>query len=314
MPAFNAEATIGAAARSVLDQTCDDLELVVVDDGSTDGTASALAALEGDERLQLLRQPNSGAAAARNTGLTAARGRLVSFIDSDDLWMPTYLAEMSDALDRSPGAGLAYTDAWTLDRQRGRIGAATAMHWQDPPLPPPAEPTAFLRELLRRNFVYTATMVPAAVFEHVGPFRATLPAAIDYEMWLRIVAHGYRAVRSPHLLAVYTRGRPGSISSNRTTVLSSLVEVFGLVAESYPVDDETRALARRRRQEMRAELVALQGGGGLDGLWRARLRPRVVRARNAVFRRDGWLAEPPAEVVAAFPEIGRDGPSVARHD
>src|SRR4051794_17458509 len=168
MPAYNTAATIGDAIRSVLAQTCSDFELVVVDDGSSDETASVVEQLAVDGRIRLLGQENQGAAAARNAALAAARGRYVSFIDSDDLWLPAYLDAMAAVLTQAPHAGFGYTDAWTIDRRTGRIGTATAMEWQRPPAAPPATADALLLELLDRNFVYTAATVPRAVFEDVG--------------------------------------------------------------------------------------------------------------------------------------------------
>ena len=303
MPAYNTGGSVAAAVRSVLAQTRSDLELVVVDDGSRDDTAAIVEALQAeDARVRLVRQENQGAAAARNNGIAQARGRFVSFIDSDDLWLPTYLEAMGAALEQAPAAGFAYTDAWTLDAD-GRVGTATAMQWQHPPAAPPETAEELMLELLLRNFVYAAVTVPKAVFEAVGPFDASLRAAIDYEMWLRMASRGYTAVRPPGLLAVYTRDRPGSISSNRAVVVGSLAGIYDRLADDPALEQEARDLARRRAQEVRAELSALQGARGLDAAWRAQVRPALIRARNTVLRRDGWRATPPPELVEAFPAL-----------
>lgn len=90
LPTFNRLDVIGRAVASVILQTHADWELIVVDDGSTDGTLERLQGL--DPRLRLLRQPNQGVYGARNTGLAAARGRWITFLDSDDAWMPHFLA------------------------------------------------------------------------------------------------------------------------------------------------------------------------------------------------------------------------------
>jgi glycosyltransferase involved in cell wall biosynthesis len=305
MPAFNAAGTVAEAIRSVQRQSVSDWELIVIDDGSTDATAGIVRGFLADARIRLVSTENRGAAAARNEGLASASGRSVAFIDSDDLWMPTFLAGMRDALAERPDAGLVYTDAWTVDRPSGRVGAVSAMHWQRPPLPPPSDPEAFLIELLERNFIYTATVVPVEVLGRVGPFRESLAAAIDYEMWLRILAHGYPACRSRGLLAVYSRGRAGSISSDRARVYASLGAVYRVAASEHPLSPEMRVRALARARAVDAELAALAGSGGLAAGWRRTVRPGLIRARNAVLRRDGWLAAPPAEVAAAFPTIVR---------
>jgi GT2 family glycosyltransferase len=266
-----------------------------------------------DKRVRLLSQENRGAAAARNAGVERARGRFIGFIDSDDLWLPRYLEEMGAALERRREAGFAYTDAWALDATAGRIERATAMAWQHPPAEPPPDAESLLLELLARNFVYTAVTLPREVFDTVGLFDVSLRAAIDYDMWLRVAAHGYKAVRPPGLLAVYRRGRPGSISTNRPVVLESLVRVYERVANELPVSTSARSLATRRSDVMRAELAAVQGASGFDAVWRRRVRPALAHTKNRLLRREGWLDPPPPEVVEAFPQllVGRSGRTVS---
>ena len=303
MPAFNTAATIGSSIQSVLAQTRPDFEVIVVDDGSTDDTAGVVDGLKADERIQLIRQDNQGAAAARNVALMAARGEYVAFLDSDDLWLPTYLEAMAATLAEGADAGFSYTDAWTLDPATGRIGTATAMAWQQPPAEPPPTAELLLLALLDRNFIYTAVTVRRTVFDRVGLFDESLRAAIDYDMWLRIAAHGYTAVRPRGLLAVYRRGRVGSISRNRANVYASLSRVYERVANELPVSEHARNAAQRRLITVSAELAALEGTPGLDRAWRVGVRPRVVRARNALLRRDRWRDVPPSEVAEAFPEL-----------
>src|SRR5262245_9882120 len=103
MPAYNVEPFVAEAARSVLAQTFRDLELVVVDDGSTDGTADVVAAIAATEpRVRLVRQPNRGLAGARNTAMRMARGDIFALLDSDDLWEPEFLGEQVAILDARP--------------------------------------------------------------------------------------------------------------------------------------------------------------------------------------------------------------------
>jgi len=303
MPAYNTAATVGDAVRSVLAQTRRDFELVVVDDGSTDATPAAVERLAGDPRVHLLTQENRGAAAARNTAVERARGRYLSFIDSDDLWLPDYLERMAGVLERTPAAGFAYTDAWVLDATSGRIARASAMAWQHPPAEAPPSAERLLLELLARNFVYTAVTMPRAVVETVGPFDASLRAAIDYDMWVRIAAHGLPAVRPEGRLAVYRRARPGSISANRAAVFESLVRIYERIATDLAVATPARDLARQRAALARAELAALRGAHGVDAVWRRRLRPAAVGVKSRLLRRDAWLDPPPPEVVEAFPHL-----------
>lgn len=302
MPAYDTAATVEGAIRSVLQQTERRFELLVVDDGSRDDTADR-AERSGDPRVRVVRQENRGAAAARNEGIRLSTGRLVAFIDSDDLWLPGYLAGMRDLFEADTGVGLLYTDAWVLDPASHRVATESAMHWQRPPSAPPASADAFLEQLLDRNFVYSATVVPRVVFAELGPFDASLRAAIDYEMWLRILAAGYRAARLPGLQCVYRRDRPGSISADRSKVLASLVEVYGRLAENGTVDGARRAQARRRAEETRRELDAFLHPRTAGSRWRRVVRPVLVRLRNAVLRKDRWRRDVPAELRAALPWV-----------
>src|SRR4051794_20421491 len=103
MPAYNADRHLGGAVESVLRQSFTDLELLIVDDGSTDRTVEvARGFAAGDARVRVLQQPNAGPGPARNTGFGAARGRLFAFLDSDDAWDEAFLAEHVAVLDARP--------------------------------------------------------------------------------------------------------------------------------------------------------------------------------------------------------------------
>jgi GT2 family glycosyltransferase len=107
LPTFQRRRLVCSAIESVLAQTFQDFELIVVDDGSTDGTAEELAAYNG--RIRFRRQQNRGVAAARNLGLRLARGEIVAFLDSDDRWLPDHLEVVTTMLERQPGSVLAST-------------------------------------------------------------------------------------------------------------------------------------------------------------------------------------------------------------
>src|SRR5579883_3127014 len=99
IPAYNAARTIGATLRSVIDQTYPNIEIIVVDDGSTDGTAAIVrSVLAGEPRLRFVAQGNAGVAAARNAGAALARGDFIAPVDADDLWHPTKLAKQMELM------------------------------------------------------------------------------------------------------------------------------------------------------------------------------------------------------------------------
>jgi glycosyltransferase involved in cell wall biosynthesis len=186
-PVYNRAAYIAEALDSALAQGFDGLEVVVVDDGSTDGTPGVLARY--GERIRAVRQENAGQSAAWNRCLELARGEYVAFLDSDDAWLPGKLARQVPLLDADPGAALLYAEVEYMD------GAGK-------PLPdarrakrtPSGE---VLRALLSDNFMRTPTVLArkAALLE-AGGFRPELSHGNDWDMWLR-VATRHRVIRDP---------------------------------------------------------------------------------------------------------------------
>jgi glycosyltransferase involved in cell wall biosynthesis len=300
IPSYNTAATIVPTVRSVLAQTFSEFEVIVADDGSTDSTVDVVSSLA-DARVRVLDLDHRGAAAARNAGIAAARGRFVSFLDSDDLWLPRYLELMNATLERNPDAGFAFTDAWVVDAVTGRVRRTSVVR-SPTAAAPPSDPGEFLTSLIRINFVFTSASVRRAVLERVGGFDETLPAGIDYELWLRIAAHGFRGVRAPGLLAVYRAGRAGSISSSQRRVVQGLIEVYRTVAERHPVSADDRRLALELLAGRQEELAALNGDRSPRSVW-LRLYPRLARVKQVLLRQEGWYATPPSELVAAFPDL-----------
>jgi glycosyltransferase involved in cell wall biosynthesis len=302
MAARDARATIAAAIRSVLVQTRGDFELVVIDDGSSDGTAEVVRSFMDDTRVRLVQLGGEGAAAARAAGIAAGDAPLVSLIDADDLWLPRYLSEMGAALEADPGASFAYTDAWYLDDRTRRIRRASAMHYQRPPEPPPASAEALFAALLERNFIYNAVTVRRSAIDAVGPPDARLRASIDWEWWLRLSANGHRAVRVPGRLAVYRRP-PTSITLDLPRVAAGQRDLLRIVAGEYAgVPEATRAELRRRADRLDAEVAALEGRRRVAGTLKA-LRHRAAVVKTRLLHRRDFHAEPPREIREAFGDL-----------
>jgi glycosyltransferase involved in cell wall biosynthesis len=300
VPAFNAERTIGAAIESALAQTRGDFELVVVDDGSTDATAARAAVYMSDGRVKIVSHENRGLGAARATGIAATSAPLVSLLDSDDLWMPTYLQRVGAALEEQPEAALAYCDAWVIDDDTRRVWRKGGTDHMRPPERPPAAPAALLRELVERNFVFGLVTMRRSALADVGSFRPDLRAAEDYELWLRLAASGHSFVRVRERLAVYRR-RGDSLSADSSLIRASRREVFRLVAEEYPdVPDEVRARAR----ELMLKHAPGNGGGSRRSAASKRALIRLaVRARRRLAPGRVWYPVPPPELRTAFPDL-----------
>ena len=197
LPTYNRAATLDRAVRSVLLQSYQNLELIVIDDGSTDETSSYVSTIQ-DKRLRYLRQErNQGVAAARNAGMAAANGQLIAFLDSDDAWMPEKLSRQVAQMQRSaPRVGLLYTGL-AIEHADGRIET-----WS------PHARGYVLGKILQRNIVHfgtSSTMIRAEAAEVVGGFDTTWPANEDHDYWVRI-ARFYEFDFDPEPLAVYDLG------------------------------------------------------------------------------------------------------------
>jgi glycosyltransferase involved in cell wall biosynthesis len=159
----------------VLNQSFTDFELIVVDDGSSDHTARLLAGY--GEALAVIRQPNRGVSAARNTGIAAARGRWIALLDSDDHWLPSKLADQVDWLTAHPGYRICQTEEiWIRDGRRVNPKKRHQKYGG----------YIFERCLPLCLVSPSAVMMARGLVEEVGGFDETLPACEDYDLWLRI--------------------------------------------------------------------------------------------------------------------------------
>jgi glycosyltransferase involved in cell wall biosynthesis len=297
IPAFNAAATIAPAIASVLRQTRADYEVIVIDDGSTDDTASKIQPFLKDPRVRMISQVNRGLSSARNVGVEQARGSHISLLDSDDLWMPDYLATMGGLLrDADDTVAGAYTDAWLLDDTTRRIARTPAMkRWHPARVPDHAD--QFLHTLLENgNYVFVGVTLRRAVLHEIGLFRTDLDASEDYELWLRLAAKGYRFIRSPRIVAIYRRS-PRQMSADEKRMYGALAAVYRIVAEEYDVSEEIRELADRLMLEHEQRL-------GMLDVATERNKPRTPsRLRKAIATMRHFRKKPPPEVRRAFPDL-----------
>jgi glycosyltransferase involved in cell wall biosynthesis len=230
VPAYNAAATLDETLISIRAQTYANLDIVVVDDGSSDGTAEVvLAHARSDPRIRLVRQANGGVAAARNAGIREAKGDLVAPVDADDVWAPTKIERQVEALRRRPAAVLVYTWFASIDA-RGRITGYGGRHQHGGDA---------LRAMCRTNLVGNgsgALMRKAAVIA-AGGYDETLRArggqgCEDYKLYLRLAALG-EVVAVPEFLTGY-RVTPHNMSSDTAQMCRSHLLVMRELTLAHP--------------------------------------------------------------------------------
>jgi glycosyltransferase involved in cell wall biosynthesis len=299
MAAYNAADTIEMAIGSARAQTLGDFELIIIDDGSSDATGEIIDRLAAeDPRLTVHHQANAGANTTRNRAIAAARGEYVTFLDTDDLKLPSYLERVREAM-ADESVGLAYSDSYVMDYEHRRIHRSTVLSAHGRLAPPPDETEALLAQLLESCFIpFTATTVRRSVLDEVGAFEPRLAGTDDWELWIRIVSSGTRVVRVPGTLAVMGRVR-GQISGDRAVMQSNLHKMFGIIAEEFDIPEAIRLRARERAAE--AEANAARPFSHSQG----RLTDTLSDLAQHVTWVRAWRLRHPPDIAAAFPGLRR---------
>ncbi len=246
IPAYNAAAYVGRAIESALAQTYPPLEILVIDDGSTDPTAEVVARYPAPVRL--LRQPNGGPAAARNHGAREAKGEWLSLLDADDLWLPQKL-ETQLPYTAEAGVGVIHAPD-TMDRRRVPVRATFDSLWE-------CNTVSNSSALIRR-----------AAFEQVGGLDEdrALIGVEDWNLWLRLAYHGWEFVCCSKPLFHYTPAE-GNLSSQWERMLRADIVNIEKIARQFQLD-------RRRLVQRKGVLYAEVGRSYFNDR-------RLTEARNA---------------------------------
>lgn len=251
MPAFNASVYIDEAIASVLEQTVDDVELIVVDDGSTDDTYDRMVGWAArDRRVVPMRQANRGISAARNVALSRSRGTFIALLDSDDAWAPTFLAAQLAIFDAIPTAGVV----------TGNVIHHGGSHDGEPMWPPLDRPRVlYLSDLLADEAaVCIMSVFRREVYEAIGGFDVTLRCNEDYHFWLRATLAGFAIVQSPHPLGRYRR-RPDSVSADQGIMLEGIMRVLTDVRPQVATMNDAQAIIDRQLRRFDRERLVLCG-------------------------------------------------------
>lgn len=214
IPCYNAGAHLEEAVQSALAQTWDDVEVVVVDDGSTDPATITLLEGAGWPRTRVIRQANAGPSAARNAAIRAATGEYILPLDADDRIAPTYVEKAVRVLRERPDVGVVYCRAEKFGAENGA--------WQLP---------AFsLRELAVDNVIFVTSLFRRADWERVDGFNESLRHGVeDYDFWLRLIDLGVGVVQLDEVLFHYRvqeASRTTGFSADRKAMVDTYARIF----------------------------------------------------------------------------------------
>ncbi len=247
VPCHNSLAYLPATLRSILDQrlpaSVDAYEVVLVDDGGDDGLEEWASSV-GDDRVRVVRQDNAGVSAARNLGIASAVGELIAFCDSDDLWLPTTVADLVACFERDPGIGLAYGWYDVVDAEGVPTGATHRSDWQGD----------IWDRLVTANPVgASGVMVARTALDDVGVFAVNRDRfridVEDWELWIRISA-SWRVGLAPTVVYHYRRH-----GSNSSSDVESLDAAYRHLFEVVFADVSPERAALRPMAMARADVI-----------------------------------------------------------
>jgi glycosyltransferase involved in cell wall biosynthesis len=217
IPAFNSERFLGEALLSVFAQTYAPVETIVVDDGSSDGTAEVARSQPG---VTLIEQVNSGPSAARNRGFAASRGEFVAFHDSDDLMTPDKLAVQVGHMLENPGVGCVLAEQELIVEEGAELpfwAEGSKVETMMPPRPPELEDEPMVHPM--------SMVVRRQIFEQVGNFDESMRAAEDFDWMLRAAEEGVEIARLSEVL-LRRRVHPDSLTQNAAASRAGLFRAF----------------------------------------------------------------------------------------
>ena len=248
IPAYNVAPYLGETLDSVLAQTRDDYEIVLVNDGSTDETAQVVERYRDRfaGKLVYVWQENRGLAAARNTAIRTARGQYIALLDGDDVWLPAYLATMLGLFEADPTLDLAFPNAifWGSPQYDGKNFQAVF---------PPNPPITMEKILGRESSVFGLATLRRELVLAVGGYDEALRASEDFDLWLRLLKRGSKFGYATEPLVKY-RFRADSLSNTGITHYRNRLKVLEKVLQAIDVTPAERTIAEREEAESAAML------------------------------------------------------------
>lgn len=232
IPTYNREHVLGRSIKSVLNQSCQDFELIIVDDGSTDSTENLVKSFDSEKIKYIQHGENRGTSAARNSGIRSAKGAYIAFQDSDDEWLPEKLAKQIRVLETAPPeVGIVCTGSFIITNNRKKYKPCAAVAPKDGNI---------FSNVVKGIFVCTqVALIKRECFERAGMFDERFPAYEDWDLFLRMSRH-YQFICIDEPLVLRYR-QPDSTSVN----LSAVISGYKLMMETYfeDIKQDKRVLA-----------------------------------------------------------------------
>jgi glycosyltransferase involved in cell wall biosynthesis len=252
IPTYNRSWCLAEAIDSVLSQTFQDRELIVVDDGSTDNTPALLSRY--GSRLRCLRQTNQGVSAARNHGIQAAGGELIALLDSDDLWQPDKLARQVAFFDTHPDAMICQTEETWI--RRGLRVNPKRRH---------RKPSGWIFEpsLALCLVSPSAVMMRRELLEEMGGFDESLPACEDYDLWLRVsLRYPIPLLEEP--LVIKRGGHDDQLSRQHSLDRYRIQSLVKIIDSEPLTENQARAAAAMLREKSRIYAAGCRKHGRIE--------------------------------------------------
>jgi len=281
VPAYNVADFIGDALNSVLAQTFTDYEIIVINDGSPDTEALEKVLAPYLSRIVYLKQENRGVSAARNTGIKAARGSLIAFLDGDDTWLPHYLEVQVPRIQADPTIDVLYPNVIMF-------GDSSEAGEEFMTICPSNGEVTFERLLLQECNVSNCSIARRETILRAGLFDESLRSVEDFDLWLRVVKQGGRIVYHREVLARYRR-RSGSLTANPIWLSKHILKVLAKVKQTMDLTASERITVENQLEHFHALLRLHEGkhaffsgdtAGAIDGLTEAN---RFFRKRKVSF-------------------------------
>jgi hypothetical protein len=229
MPVYNAANFVAESIKSVLQQTMEDLELIIVDNYSQDNSVQVIESVN-DSRIKLLSQPNKGVSYARNKGLHEALGEFIAFLDADDTWDPHFLEQMIAPLKQFPNVALSYC-GW---QNVGLVGGRG-----EPFIPPDYEAMDEKNEVLLKDCPWpiNAAVTKKIAIDKIGGFSENFSFAEDYLLWLQI-AETAPIFRIPKVLSFYHFHNGQATLSKSQVAINARLAKLEFLGQNLPITEK----------------------------------------------------------------------------